>query len=97
MNSAVVEIAKTIGAVVGLATGIFVTYWQIRQRTKAKELGLPDNPERCGKHEEAIGTLKGVVEKLERENDQDHDRIFTELGLISVEIAKLSRNGSGAK
>lgn len=97
MPPAVLEIAKTIGALVGLLTGVFVTYWQIRQRTMSRDLKLADNPERCGQHEEAIATLKAAVKAECDANREDHRQIFAQLGLMSVEIAKLGRNGGGAK
>jgi hypothetical protein len=97
MPPAVLEIAKTIGALVGLLTGVFVTYWQIRQRTMSRDLKLADNPERCGQHEEAIATLKARFETLDERNEKDHGEMFRQLGLMSVEIAKLGRNGGGGK
>jgi len=88
-----VEILKIAGAILGVASAAFITAWQIRQRTKTKELKLADNPERCGQHEEAITTLKARVETLDERNDKDHGEMFRQLGAMSVEIAKLGRNG----
>jgi hypothetical protein len=92
-----VEALKIVGASLGLASAVFITLWQINQRTKTREMKLADNPERCGQHEEAISTLKARVEKLDESNDNAHDEMFRQLGAMSVEIAKLGRNGGGAK
>lgn len=97
MNSLGVEIAKLVGAVVGLCSGIFITYWQIRQRTISKSLNLEDNPERCGRHEEAIAQLKIAVKQECDENRDEHRLLFNQLGALSLEIAKLSRNGGEKK
>jgi hypothetical protein len=97
VNSLGVEIAKLVGAIVGLASGIFITYWQIRQKTLSRELKLEDNPERCGRHEEAIKTLQARVDRWEEKNDKEHAQMCAQLGLMSIEIAKISRNGGGAK
>ena len=95
MNSLGVEIAKLVGAVVGLCSGIFITYWQIRQKTLARSLSLEDNPERCGRHEEAIQRLKEAVKQECDDNREDHRIMFNQIGALSIEIAKLGRNGHG--
>jgi hypothetical protein len=92
-----VEILKITGACLGLASAVFITLWQIRQKTMTKELKLADNPERCGQHEEAITTLKLRLEKLDEGNDKDHGEMFRQLGAMCVEIAKLGRNGGVGK
>jgi hypothetical protein len=97
MNSLGVEIAKLVGAIVGLCSGIFITYWQIRQRTLSREMKLEDNPERCGRHDEAIQQLKAAVRKECDDNREDHRVMFNQLGALSLEIAKLSRNGGEKK
>ena len=97
MSSLALEIAKIVGAIVGLVTGALVAYWKIRDKRIAKAFSLEDNPERCGRHEEAIKTLKDRVEKLDEGNDKDHGEMFRQLGAMSVEIAKLGRNGGGGK
>jgi hypothetical protein len=97
MNSLGVEIAKLVGAIVGLCSGIFITYWQIRQKTLSRELKLEDNPERCGRHEEAIKTLQSRFDKWDEKNDKEHAQMCQQLGLLSIDIAKLSRNGGEKK
>lgn len=97
MDAAWVEIAKTIGAAVGLLTGAFVTYWQIRQHTRAKELGLTDNPERCGRHEEAIKQLRSDMDSMGDQNRDDHREMLRQIAGLSIEMARMSRNGGGPK
>jgi hypothetical protein len=89
MNADWLEIAKIVGAIVGLATGAFVTYWRIREKQLQKDHGLEDNPERCGRHEEAINTLKGRVDALDARNAADHGRIETKLQNIALEIVAI--------
>lgn len=89
------EIAKVFGALIGLLTGVYVTYWQIRQRQISKALSLEDNPERCGRHEEAIKRLRQDMDTLADQNRDDHRQLFNQVGALGIEIAKLNRNGGG--
>lgn len=92
MNSAWFKLAETFGAFIGLLFGIYFTYWRVRQSRMAADLRLEDNPERCGRHEEAIKSLREQVQKYCEENREDHRQIFGQLGALSVEMAKLERN-----
>lgn len=101
MNGAlVVEILKIIGAVIGLASGVYIVTWQSHQKSRIKQLAaegteLADNPERCGRHEEAIKQLRSDFDDFYDENRYEHRTMITQLGTLSLEIAKLSRNGHG--
>jgi hypothetical protein len=97
MNSLGLEIAKIAGAIVGIIAAALVAYWKFKDKRQAKDLGLPDNPERCGRHEEAIKTLKDDMKTYCDENREDHRQIFAQVGAMSIEIAKLGRNGGGGK
>ena len=97
MDAGWVEIAKTIGAAVGLLTGGFVTYWQIRQRTRQKAYDLEDNPERCGRHEEAIKQLRSDMDDMCEENRDDHREMLKQIAGLSVEMARASRHEGSAK
>lgn len=86
----VLELAKIIGAIVGFAAGVLVTYWRIRERRITREFGLAENPERCGDHAARLRALEGWIEKLERDNREDHNKIVGQIGALGIEIAKLS-------
>lgn len=97
MDAVWLEVAKVVGAFVGLCSGIFITYWQIRQRTIARSLSLEDNPTRCGRHEEAIQSLRADFSRICDENREDHKQMFGQIGALSIEVTKLSRNGGGLR
>jgi len=97
MDALWLEIARTVGSAIGLASGIFITYWRITQSARARELKLEDNPERCGRHEEAIKSIRLELDKVRSDNKEDHRIIFNQLGALSVEIARLGRGGSVEK
>jgi hypothetical protein len=97
MNSLGLEIAKIVGAIVGVIAAALVAYWKLKDKRIAKDLGLQDNPERCGRHEADIKTLKERFDRFDTKNDEDHGEMFRQLGAMSVEIAKLGRNGGGGR
>jgi hypothetical protein len=97
MNSLGLEIAKIAGAIVGIIAAALVAYWKFKDKRQAKDLGIDENPKRCGQHEEAIDTLKKEMGRFCDENREDHRQIFAQVGAMSIEIAKLGRNGGGGK
>lgn len=93
------ELLKAIGAALGVLSAAFLTYSTIRaskERSRQKalqaEFGLADNPERCGRHEEAIGGLKEDFADLKDENAKEHEQIFNQLQGISLELVGIKKD-----
>ena len=104
MGAVLVEILKVVGAALGALSAAFLAYCTIkaakekaRQKQLQAQFGLADNPERCGRHEEAIAGLKQDVTELKRDNSKEHDEIFTQLQGISIELVRMGRNGGERK
>lgn len=97
MNSPWVKIAESFGSLCGFVLAVYYTYWRIRQNRIASDKGLEDNPERCGRHEEAIKQLRSDMDDYYDENREEHRTMSVQLGALSLEIAKLSRNGHGGE
>jgi hypothetical protein len=92
MLAVAIEIIKMVGAIAGLLTMAFVAWCRWKEGKLTKELKLEDNPERCGRHEEAIVTLKGRFEKLEQENQRDHGEMLRQLAGLSLELVKVCKD-----
>jgi len=92
MNSMILEWLKFIGALVALSTAAFIAYSKVREKRLAGEHGLEDNPERCGRHEEAITTLKGKIDNLDEKNTADHGQIFAHLQNLSLELVGIKKD-----
>lgn len=94
MNAGILlKIAEVVGTVLGASAFALITYWKMREKRLLKEKGLADNPERCGKHEARLQALEDRMD----ENHEDHLRFLDQLQKLSVEIARLSRNGNGGQ
>lgn len=91
------KIAEVVGTVLGALAFALVTYWKMRERKLIKEKGLADNPERCGQHEARLNALEDRIGREMDLNHEAHEKIFDQLKALSVEIARLSRHGGGAK
>lgn len=91
MDALWIELVKLAGSVAGLGAATFLAYCKLRESRLTKEKGLEDNPERCGRHEEAIKNLKESVVAMETDNATDHKEIFKQLSALSLDLAKLER------
>ncbi len=92
MNSMILEWLKFIGALVALSTAAFIAYSKVREKRLSTAHGLEDNPERCGRHEEAITTLKDRVDGLEQKNSSDHQQMFAHLQNLSLELVGIKKD-----
>ena len=91
------ELAKIIGAIVGLVAGALVTYWRFNERRRTKELNLDENPERCGKHEIRLDALERRMGSLEEHNREDHNKLFNQIGAVGNALARLGGRFNGGK
>lgn len=89
------KVVEVAGTVLGTLAFALVTYWKMRERKLIKEKGLADNPERCGQHEARLNALEERIGREMDLNHEAHEKIFEELKALSVDIARLSRNGNG--
>jgi uncharacterized protein (DUF39 family) len=89
----VLKIIEIAGTALGVIAFALVTYWRLKEKRHEERLDLADNPVRCGEHKARLESLEARMD----ENHEEHVRIFAQLQALSVEIAKLSRNGGGAK
>lgn len=98
MNAAaLLKIAEYAGTALGVIAFALVTYWRLREKRLAKEHGLEANPERCTQHELRLGYIEERIEREFEENRQAHEKMLDQIGVLRVEIARLSRNGNGGK
>jgi hypothetical protein len=87
--TAILNIAKAIGGLLGTLAFAFWTYGKLRERAMMKRYNIKANPTRCG---EMIARVEALEKALEH-NREDHGKLFQQIGALAVEIARIGRNG----
>jgi hypothetical protein len=89
--TAILEIAKVAGTILGTAAFGIWTYSKLREKALSRKYGLKPNPTRCGEMIARVEGLEKRSEKLEENNREDHGRIFQRIEDLAVEVAKIAK------
>ena len=91
--STLLELAKCIGIILGIAAFAWVTYRDKRERAMAKKHKMSPNPTRCGEMAARVEALEKDIDTLGKNNREDHGKLFQQIGALAVEVARIGRNG----
>jgi hypothetical protein len=91
--SAIAKFAEIAGTILGTLAFAFWTLSKLKEKAATKKYGLKPNPTRCGEMIARIENLENDVKENKQENRDDHKQLFSQIGALSIEVAKIGRNG----
>lgn len=89
------KIMETIGVILGTLAFAFWTLARLKEKAYTKKYNLKPNPTRCGEMIARVENLEKDVSENKAENRDDHKQLFAQIGALSIEVAKIARNGGG--